>query len=70
MRYVVVDADARGAARVQLEFEDIGPCDAEWYDDEAVRAVESVLSPVGWDEGELRQYLAETTEETPLRYTE
>jgi DNA polymerase I len=29
-----------------------------------VRAVESVLAPVGWREGEMRQYLSETRDET------
>ena len=64
VRYVVVDADARGASRVRLEFEDIGRYDTAWYEDAAVRAVESVLAPVGWREGEIRQYLSGTNDET------
>ena len=68
IRYVVVDADARGAARVRLEYEDIGRYDVEWYEDAAVRAVESVLAPVGWREGEIRQYLSETSDETLARF--
>ncbi|TKX84265.1 DNA polymerase I, partial [Halorubrum sp. SS5] len=64
VRYVVVDADARGASRVRLVFEEVPRYDAAWYEDAAVRAVESVLSVVGWDEGAIRQYLSETRDET------
>ncbi|GAB6878404.1 type B DNA-directed DNA polymerase [Halorubrum gandharaense] len=64
VRYIVVDADARGAGRVRLEFKDVSRCDTEWYADAAVRAVESVLAPVGWREGEIRDYLAGASDET------
>ncbi|AZQ16034.1 type B DNA-directed DNA polymerase [Halorubrum sp. PV6] len=64
VRYVVVDADARGASRVRLEFEAVPRYDTGWYEDIAVRAVESVLAPVGWREKEIRQYLSETKDET------
>jgi len=70
VRYVVVDADGRGAARVRLEFEDIGRYDTAWYEDAAVRAVESVLAPVGWREGEIRQYLSERSDETLAGFVE
>jgi DNA polymerase I len=68
VRYVVVDADARGPARVRLAFEDISRYDADWYADAAVRAVESVLAPVGWRADEIRDYLAGTADETLARY--
>ncbi|WP_066418711.1 type B DNA-directed DNA polymerase [Halorubrum aethiopicum] len=68
IRYVVVDTDARGAARVRLEFEDLGRYDTEWYEEAAVRAVESVLAPVGWREGEIKQYLSGTSDETLASY--
>jgi DNA polymerase I len=64
IRYVVVDADARGASRVRLAFEDAERYDAAWYEDAAVRAVESVLTPVGWRESEIRRYLSGATDET------
>ena len=64
VRYVVVDTDARGASRVRLAFEDLGRYDTAWYEDAAVRAVESVLAPVGWRESEIRQYLSGTNDET------
>jgi len=68
VRYVVVDADARGAARVRLAFEDGDRYDAEWYEDAAVRAVESVLSPVGWREADIRRHLADARDETLAGY--
>ena len=64
VRYVIVDSDARGASRVRLEFEDVDRYDIAWYEDATVRAVESVLAPVGWREGEIRQYLSGTCDET------
>jgi DNA polymerase I len=64
VRYVVVDADARGAARVRLEFEELERYDTGWYEEAAVRAIESVLAPVGWREGKIRQYLSGTSDET------
>ncbi|ELZ35181.1 type B DNA-directed DNA polymerase [Halorubrum distributum] len=68
VRYVVVEADARGPARVRLAFEETARYDVAWYEDAAVRAVESVLAPVGWREGEIRDYLAGTTDETLAGY--
>ena len=64
VQYVVVDADARGASRVRLAFEDLGRCDTVWYEDAAVRAFGSVLAPIGWREGDIRQYLSGTCDET------
>ena len=70
VRYVVVAADARGASRVGLAFEDVGRYDAAWYEDAAVRAVESVLAPVGWREGAIREYLSGTTDRTLASFRE
>jgi DNA polymerase I len=64
VRYVVVDADGRGADRVRPAFEDVDACDREWYADAAIRAVSSVLSCVGWRESDVRRRLASTTETT------
>ncbi|MBP1923688.1 DNA polymerase I [Halorubrum alkaliphilum] len=64
VRYVVVDADAGGTARVRLEYEDLDRYDTTWYEDATVRALESVLAPIGWREGEIRQYLSGTSDET------
>ena len=70
VRYVVVDADARGASRVRLEYEDLDRYDVEWYEDAVVRAVESILAPVGWREGEIRQYCSEATDTRLVGFTD
>jgi len=57
VEYVVVDDDRSGPERVRLALEDGGEYDAGFYDDRLVRACESVLSPLGWDEQRVRRYL-------------
>jgi len=64
VRYVVADADGRGIDRVRLPFEDSESYDADWYEDAAIRAVESIVSCVGWDRTDIEQYLADTTDTT------
>ncbi|WP_144922205.1 type B DNA-directed DNA polymerase [Halorubrum salsamenti] len=64
VRYIVVNADGRGIDRVRLPFEDSESYDADWYEDAAIRAVESIVSCVGWDRTDIDQYLADTTETT------
>ncbi|MFB6152041.1 MAG: type B DNA-directed DNA polymerase [Haloarculaceae archaeon] len=73
VEYVVVDDDLSGPERVRLAFEvreggdparrrgrdadgTVG-YDAEFYADLLVRACESVVAPLGWDEGRVRRYL-------------
>jgi DNA polymerase I len=70
VRYVVADADGRGASRVRLPFEESERYDAEWYETAALRAVESVLSPVGWRRADIERYLAERTDSSLARYLE
>jgi hypothetical protein len=43
-----------------LAHEEIESYDASYYETRLVRAVESVLSPLGWDRTEIRRELAET----------
>ena len=57
VRYVVVDTNGYSANRVRLWFESICRYDVNWYEQRAVRAVESVLSVVGWNEAAIRDYL-------------
>jgi len=57
VEYVVVDDDLSGPERVRLAFEDGHEYDAGFYDDRLVRACESVLAPLGWDEQQIRRYL-------------
>ena len=58
IEYVVVDDEKSSRERVALAHEEI----ASYYETELVRAVESVLSPVGWDRSKIRRYLSETRE--------
>ncbi|MFB6142141.1 MAG: type B DNA-directed DNA polymerase [Halorientalis sp.] len=60
VRYVVVDDDRSGPGRVRLAFEDADDYDADFYADRLVRACESVVGPLGWDEGRIRRFLAGT----------
>lgn len=58
VRYVVVDDDATGRARVRLPHEaSPGEHDAGFYADRLVRAAASVTAPLGWDEARLRRHL-------------
>ena len=68
VRYVVVNADGRGSNRVRLPFEDAQSYDIDWYEDAAIRAVESIVSCVGWDRTDIEQYLADTTDTTLESY--
>ncbi len=64
VRYVVVDDDKKSMGRVRLHFEAEG-YDPEFYSMLLVRAAESVLSPLGWDEPRIERYLRDT-EDTRL----
>ncbi|WP_277543493.1 type B DNA-directed DNA polymerase [Haloarcula laminariae] len=59
IEYVVVDDEKNSRKRVALAHEDIETYDASYYETQLVRAVESVLSPLGWDRAEIRRELAE-----------
>ena len=67
VEYVVVDDDKRSRDRVQLahEAEDY---DAGFYREQLIRAAESVLSPVGWDRGEIEATLGDTRDATLERF--
>jgi DNA polymerase I len=60
IEYVVVDDEKSSKERVALNHEDIETYDAWYYETQLVRAVESVLSPLGWDRTDIRRELAET----------
>ncbi len=68
VRYVVVDDTKQSAARVRLAHEDLDQYDVEFYADLLVRAAESVLLPLGWDQARIRRYLAETAETAITAY--
>jgi len=66
----VVDDKKNSRERVALAHEDIGTYDAAYYETQLIRAVESVLSPLGWDRTEIRQELAETRETNVTVFTD
>ena len=49
IEYVVVDDEKASRDRVALAHETIETYDDSYYEMELVRAVESVLSPLGWN---------------------
>ncbi|MFB6124922.1 MAG: type B DNA-directed DNA polymerase [Halanaeroarchaeum sp.] len=59
--YVVVDDATSSRERVRLAGEDPDTYDPTFYRDRAIRAAESVVSPLGWDREAIREYLAETS---------
>ncbi|QLH79669.1 type B DNA-directed DNA polymerase [Halosimplex rubrum] len=67
--YIVVDDDKSSRDRVSLAHEGIDSYDTAYYETQLVRAVESVLAPLGWDREEIRQWLAETTDATLGAYS-
>ena len=60
VEYVVVDDEKTSRERVALAHEEIESYDASYYETQLIRAVESVLSPIGWDRRKIRRELAET----------
>jgi len=60
IEYVVVDDEKSSRERVALAHEEIESYDASYYETQLVRAVESVLSPLGWDRNDIRRELNST----------
>ena len=60
IEYVVVDDEKTSRERVALAHEEIESYDASYYETQLIRAVESVLSPLGWDRRDIQQELTET----------
>jgi DNA polymerase I len=61
IRYVVTDDDARRPAHgVRLDFEVLDGYDPDYYERELLRAAESIVSPLGWTETEIRRRLRDT----------
>jgi DNA polymerase I len=53
----MVDDEKTSRERVALAHEEIETYDASYYETQLVRAVESVLSPLGWDGSDIRREL-------------
>ncbi len=60
--YVVVDDEKTSRDRVALAHEAPETYDPAYYETQLVRAIESLLSPLGWDRTDIRRALAETHE--------
>jgi DNA polymerase I len=67
---VVVDDEKSLRDPVALAHEEIETYDASYYETQLVRAVESVLSPLGWDRTEIRWKIAETRETNLAAFTD
>ncbi|WP_158059579.1 type B DNA-directed DNA polymerase [Halorussus halophilus] len=61
VEFVVVDDSKQSRERVAL-VDEAETYDAEFYAGELIRAAESVLSPLGWREEHIREYLADRTD--------
>ena len=60
IEYIVVEDEKTSRERVALAHEESETYDASYYETQLIRAVESVLSPLGWDRMEIRRELAKT----------
>ena len=69
IEYVVVDDEKSSRERVALVHEEIDSYDASYYEMQLVRAVESVLAPLGWDREKIRRRLAEIREVELTEFT-
>jgi DNA polymerase I len=70
IEYAVVDDEKSSRERVALAHEEVDSYDASYYEIQLVRAVESVLSPLGWDRTEIQREIAETREMNLAAFTE
>ena len=62
IEYVVVDDEKSSRDRVALAHEDGSTYDTAYYETQLIRAVASVLSPLGWDRSRIERELGETRE--------
>jgi len=54
IKYVVINDEKSSRERIALAHEKIETYETSYYEIQLVRAVESVLSPLGWDRMEIR----------------
>ncbi|WP_311172331.1 type B DNA-directed DNA polymerase [Halobellus ordinarius] len=69
IEYVVVDDSRTSRDRVALAHEDIETYDVDYYETQLIRAAESILSPLGWTQQEIRRSLRDTREPELSQYT-
>ncbi|TQQ79141.1 type B DNA-directed DNA polymerase [Halonotius terrestris] len=70
IEYVVVDDEKTSRERVALAHEEFESYDPSYYETQLVRAVESLLSPLGWDRTEIQREIGETRETNLAAYAE
>jgi len=70
IEYVVVDDEKSSRGRVALAHEEVESYDASYYETQLVRAVESVLAPLGWDRTDIKREIAETRKTDLAVFTE
>ena len=68
VEYVVIDDEKSSRERVALAHESIDTYDSSYYETTLIRAVESILSPVGWDRTEIKRTLAESRDAEITNY--
>jgi len=64
IEYVVVNDRKSSRDRVALAHEEIDTYDPDYYETQLIRAVESVVSPLGWDRADVQRELARTRDTT------
>jgi DNA polymerase I len=69
IEYIVVDDEKSSRDRVALAHEDVDTYDPSYYETQLVRAIESILAPLGWERAEIRQELMGTWEATVTEFT-
>ena len=69
IEYVVVDDEKASREWIALAHEGIETYDVSYYEIQLVRAIESVLSPLGWDRADIQRELAETREMDLTEFT-
>ena len=67
---MVVDDAKTSRERVALAHEMVETYDPDYYETELVRAVESVLSPLGWTRSDIRRELSGTRVPELTAFTE
>jgi DNA polymerase I len=65
---VVVDDEKSSRGRVALAHETIETYDPFYYETQLVRAVESILSPVGWDQTDIKRELTSKRQSDLVEY--
>jgi DNA polymerase I len=68
IEYVVVDDGRSSRERVALAHEEVEDYDPSYYETQLIRAVESLLSPLGWNRSQIRRELATTQQAELLEY--